>query len=287
MCFGEIPGEEAPTDPGEEVIAAQDKKDARARMFRLIPFAMGLAAVFFVLMGATVYVVAFAPSNNSLEMVDFDEVVFDWDGEGDIEFSQLEEDDPKKGDDDKGGKGTSTKPKIDISKAEIGKVGGLGDPDIDIAGREESDGGTRGTKGGVGTQDVGIKDVGPMGRTTGGGLNLEGVGSPGIQRNSIPNFVLEDDNAIIQMAARVMKNEGRALKACYQQGLKQDETLRGRWVVNFTIKTDGHPKGISVESTGSSSEVMEQCMVKKIEKWQFQKIYKELPVRKSFRFQPG
>ena len=41
-CFGEIPGEEAPTDPGAEARAIQEKKDRRGATIRAV---LGLAAM--------------------------------------------------------------------------------------------------------------------------------------------------------------------------------------------------------------------------------------------------
>jgi len=98
---------------------------------------------------------------------------------------------------------------------------------------------------------------------------------------------LTDDNAIIQMVQKVMRDELKRLKTCYTDQLKVDETLQGAWVLNFTVAASGKTKEVSIAAKDAENTALEQCMAKKMNTWEFQPIKADLPVRKTVTFRPS
>jgi outer membrane biosynthesis protein TonB len=95
---------------------------------------------------------------------------------------------------------------------------------------------------------------------------------------------LTDPGQIQEMAKRVMKANGGQLKACYEQRLKADESVRGAWTVTFTINTDGATSGVKVQPRNKADEELQACMGRKVEGWTFQRISEPMAIGKTYRF---
>lgn len=99
--------------------------------------------------------------------------------------------------------------------------------------------------------------------------------------------VLTDSDEIIAMAKSVINASSPQLTGCYNQRLKQVEGLKGAWAAEFTIGRDGAVKGVQVSGVNSSDSDLERCMSQAILAWKFQKIVKDQAVKKTYRFGAG
>ncbi len=295
-CFGEIPGEEAATDPGEEVKARQEEQDKK-RLKRRMIFPILLASVVVLGIFTTAVALLMWPEPQ-MAMLDLDDDQY---ADLDLDFIVAEEEPVAEeakagtGTAPKNSGGTSTKKKTSsLDALRNMKVGSVGDVSVgDAAAKGGPDvGGTRGSRSSQGAgemQEVAVpKSISDPGSLGGGGdLFGGGMGGATISRNQAMGITLTDDNQIIQMVQRVMRAELRKLKACYTQQLKADENLKGDWVLNFTVAASGATKDIDITAKQAANAGLEQCMNGKITRWKFQPIKADLPVKKTVKFKPS
>lgn len=112
----------------------------------------------------------------------------------------------------------------------------------------------------------------------GGNVSLD-LGTPGL--------VLESDEDIIAMAKQVINRSSPQLQACYQQRLRQVSDLAGAWKVEFVITEAGGVRSIDVEGTDRSDAELEACITRAIGGWKFTKIAHDQRVAKTYRFKPA
>jgi hypothetical protein len=281
-CFGEIPGEEAPTDPGEAKKKAEQKaiaaKVQRGRtlpllIIGLMPVVMVCAAVGFVLKPVP-----------PMPLLNLDEGDFSIGDVGELVAAPPEV--PKPVEDvknpTKGEKIAKLTPPKGIDK-------GVDPSKIDFGGSGTSpDGSPRGThNGGTGTgSDLVVDPTKPLSVQNNGGGLLGGPGI-GIERRAVKGVTLTDDNQIIEMVKLTVKEQLPKLRyQCYEPILKVEPDVAGSWIVNFTVKADGTVKDASAvakEGTAGHSK-LESCIAQKVSAWPFQPIRSELPVAKSVGF---
>lgn len=101
---------------------------------------------------------------------------------------------------------------------------------------------------------------------------------------SRPDLVLSDQDQITEMARMVMSRSAPQLQACYQQRLKQVPDLAGVWDVSFVIQTSGTTSDVKVAGTGRKDPELESCMARAVGGWKFTRIAKALPVSRPYRF---
>lgn len=296
-CFGEIPGEEAPTDPGEErrmaETAAAKKKVERAKR---VPLLLAGIALMVPILGA-VGLVAMR-SSEVMPALNLDDAEYDMGDVGQLR-AYVEPTPPTEA--VKSGKGKTksqtakapdgaTKPPT----ADITQVGGslLGSDDpttIDIRG-----------PGGTADAHMGKAPRGPGTTVAGGPDALPEIGSTAsggsadlelsfdVQRRQQSGVVLTDDNQIIEMVKlRVTKELPKLRYQCYERRLKQDDTVQGSWMVNFTVNKDGSVSSASATGKGTSDAPLEACIAEKVQTWTFQPIKAPLPVGKTVTFRPS
>ncbi|MDP2304600.1 MAG: AgmX/PglI C-terminal domain-containing protein [Pseudomonadota bacterium] len=99
--------------------------------------------------------------------------------------------------------------------------------------------------------------------------------------------VLTDNDEIFAMAKAVINASSPQLQGCYNQRLKAVEGLKGAWEVSFTIGKNGVAKSVSVTGVNGSDRELESCMDRQVSGWKFQKIVKDQPVKKTYRFGAG
>jgi len=294
QCFGEIPGEEAATDPGEEVKAKQHAQDAkRLRRRMLLPVAMAFIMAITILTTALALLFWPKPPMAMLDLDDDKYAMLDVDYDVAVEAPVA---DPKAARGGKRGAGklpasNSPAPKTGISGFKL-DPNGLG-ADLDpLASGQTGPGnstvraGTRGSSNTDLTVDAAPTTHGNS-NIGGGGLFDDSVGNATITRSKGEGVRLTDDNAIIQMVQKVMRDELKRLKTCYTDQLKVDETLQGAWVLNFTVAASGKTKEVSIAAKDAENTALEQCMAKKMNTWEFQPIKADLPVRKTVTFRPS
>lgn len=96
---------------------------------------------------------------------------------------------------------------------------------------------------------------------------------------------LSDEGEIFSMIKQVMSRYNPQVQACYNSRLKQNPELAGAWKLSFSVAKDGTVRGTTVASAGSNKDAeLEACMVKTVSAWKFAPIAYEQPVTKTVRF---
>jgi hypothetical protein len=280
-CFAEIPGEEAATDPGEEVKEAIARADERRSMLRnMVPFI--LATPILMLLGCGAIWFSFLRPVPEVALMDFDE----FDGYTMPDVVAVADDEPEltpvAASDGKPRPRSGADAAKNLAKGsdvtfESGKT------DLGGNGSAPTDRGPRGTRGGLdGPADNVAIGAGVDGRAaTGGGLDLNV--SVGASRRG---GVLTDPAQIKTMIFKLMSAQMPRLNGCYEQELKRDESVSGKWRLRYTILEDGKVKDVAVTGLDMKVESFEGCMEREIGKWRFQRLAAPQPVQKSVTFRP-
>ncbi len=297
-CFGEIPGEETPTDPGEEVKAQMREEDLRhARRRTLLPVFILTPVALALVIGAAV--VALRPPPEVEEIVLGDEFFTDFRVVLHA-ADPAEEAEAKAGASGSGAKsGGSTgeavarkdpsqgRPAVSslVPSAALldGSKSVAGSTDFSGAGtyppdgrRVEAPGSDRLVGGDLGPAQL---RGGELGGSSGFDLNV------GVQRTA----PLLETNADITAAFGVeVKRKVPQLVQCYERRLKAVPDLRGTWRFALTIGTDGKFTDVSVEGLEGSDAELEACMVQRVASWGIYARLKEpKPVKFPLPLRPG
>ena len=121
------------------------------------------------------------------------------------------------------------------------------------------------------------------GTATAGTVSLGGITTDITQ----PGVVLSDQQQIFDMAKTVINRSSPQLQACYQSRLKQVPDLAGAWKVELTITKAGTTSGVNVSGQDQHDAELETCMERSIAGWHFMKIAFDQPVAKTYRFKPS
>jgi len=282
-CLAQIPGEEAPTDPGDAARAEQEAADHRAvRKARWV--VEGLVGVALLgLLGFAGWTV-FRPKPVA-KVLDFDDVAYQMDDTQFVAYVGPEpEPAPKAAPVHHPKKRTVRDLKVSVPTSDDVDIGSA----VAVPSDKDATPETAGTRGpsddAVAVADVDGIDAGPTGTQTGGipfGIDI------GVRRRQTKGIRLTDDDAIVEMIKDVLLSGLPRLKSCYESSLKTHENLQGRWTLSLVVGREGNPKDIRVKGDGVSAPQMEHCIATKVAKWAFQPIRADQPVQKSLSFKPG
>jgi len=274
-CFAEIPGEEAATDPGEEAKEAIARADKRRSTIRnIIPLVVALPIVMGLGCGALWF--SFLRPAPVVALMDFDEfdgytmpdVVAVSEEPEEVEAAESPSPRPRSGGAEQLARGS----KVEF---EAGKT------DLSDNGAAPTDRGPRGTR----RASDGPADNVAVGKglddraAAGGGLDLNvNVGA------SRRGGVLTDPAQIKKMIFELMRAQMPRLNGCYENELKRDDSVAGKWRLRYTILPDGKVKDASATGLDMQVPDFEACMAREIGKWRFQRLAAEQPVQKSVTF---
>jgi hypothetical protein len=275
-CMLEIPGEEAPTDPGLQARQRQEQEQAAARLkqqkkSRVLGIVAGVAVL--ALCG-----VGFAAWRSYQESITYDvgeyyELEIETiaaappDAPGPEASPPAPENRPADNRTTNGGRKTTTT---------AAQPGSASDP---VAQTFES-GSRRSTASGPGGDATLAPSTGLPGGAGGSGL---GGGKISVSQVG-GGEALSDPQQIFEMAKRVISGSSPQLQACYTQRLKQVADLKGAWELSFTITKDGGTTGARARGLDAPDSEFEACMVRSVGTWRFQRITKDFPVKKTYRF---
>lgn len=294
ICFGEIPGEEAPTDPGEDVRRQQEQEDARGlRLHQTIR--VGVLGV--ALIGAIAVTAAIALwPDPVLPPIDFDALEMQQPTQL-VAYVADEPDEavPK-------ASGTSgTRPTHTASNTNSSVVGspllhglpsdefGTDMGDVELGqGQQITSSGVRTTR--TGTGDVQAAEIHAnlaVGTSQGltDGPALSGL-DVSVDRDLVEGERLRDPQQIIRHISQVQNREVRKLTQCYQQRLKLNEELEGRWRLEYVVGREGRVKNAHATGLQMSDAEFETCLVERVMTWQFLPLVADQPVTKSVEFRP-
>jgi len=251
-CFGEIPGEEAATDPGEEVKARQEKSDNRRVLVRtLIPLILAVPVVGSMLLLAVGFIIW--NRNPTVEVMNFDDD--DFGIEHDIVSAPPELETPEPI-----AKAEPRTPRPTGSKSRPNpKSGNDGVADADPSRPPEV--------------------VVPKS----GGLSFDGFGVEASRSGE----VLSEPGQIFEMIRKSMSKQQATLKQCYDRRLKNNEDLQGRWRAKFVVNQKGYATNVKFTGVNMQDAELEACLAKTVARWKFSKIARPQPVEKSWKFRPN
>ncbi len=270
-CMLEIPGEEAPTDPGlemrkkHEAEAAKVAKVAKRRRGLLT----GVLGLLFLSAGAVAYL--------ELQRQE-EELVYDIDepyvptaasaavkaqpADGGVVASKT------------GGSRAPRPRQVDPTEAALpaAAVEGGGNAPSKHAVKYVP------TAAGGGDMAVGVD---------GGGQGGVSLGKVDIGVTRVATDVLKDEEAIFAMAKEVIAAYSPQVETCVQQRLRLDESFKGDFKVSFTIQPEGTVKKVKVDPLAQADAEVEACIGRVVGAWTFGKIAKDFPVKKTFRYAAG
>lgn len=117
-----------------------------------------------------------------------------------------------------------------------------------------------------------------------GSVSLGGGAAIDVSR---PDLVLSDEAEIVEMAKQVIARSSPQLQNCYQQRLKQVPDLAGAWKVQFDVTRAGGIDGIEVDGLDRDDRELEACIARNLAGWKFMKIAREQTFSKTYRFRPA
>lgn len=308
-CFGHIPGEEAATDPGDDVREAQEASDRkRAQRRAMLPIFIAAPVVLAIAGAVLFYVLQPEPE---LAVLDLDEGEFytpDLDG---LVVAQAEEEPPSDADEDDGVASAEA-----VADTPSDAASGSADDRVAASSRAESKGSVPTLRrpklsGGQASSDAELlsglsaaeaeditrdvkrgADLAPTrsgdlelktGMSTSGSLGGSGVS---LDMGSISQSAgpLSGQRAIAQMISGVLRRQLPRLRPCYESSLRADPSFGGSWVLTFTVETDGSVSAPRATASDTSNAMFEECLVRRVEGWRFQRIVKPQPVKKTVDF---
>lgn len=258
-CFGEIPGEDAPTNPGDDVLQAIAAKDESERKRKQNAPVMLLLPV----VAAALAAVAYLGLNPAPVVEDMGEIIVpmeqDFLGVEDVAAEEPAgaEAQPTTRPTPRPSKPTPRGSSIDVSGPSARAVTSGGDATT-----------TRGTRGSsMGTAGTDRSIGGLTTSAASGGLadgtDLSAIGP------SRRKAKLTDADEIGQAVRDMLNAKVRTTRRCYERALNTNESYSGKWRIGATVGTDGKLKDISAEIEGGQFDgELQTCLINQMERWQ-------------------
>lgn len=265
-CLHDIPGEEAPTHPGDEAMAEIRKADvAHARKRANKPLMIALPLVVVALIGVG-WALRPGPPMEKLEF-GADEFAFQIDGselvaEADPPPSQAAPLDAK----------APVRPRKDGGRlTDGGSVdGALGSgpavPTGEIA-QGSAEPTATGTRRADLTPATGDRAPAGLGTASGGGAAAAPSSLDVAFTTRRTAAVLESSEDIQAAIKDMLRARVPRLKQCYERSLKTNEDLRGSWRMSFTLGKDGAVKNATAAGGTMHDATFEACLVNELSAW--------------------
>ena len=284
-CFGDIPGEEAATDPGEAVKqqeAADDARRAKMKVYAPVLFALPVLVMIVGFTGWTLL-----QPEPELEVMDLDAIEFSM---PEMDMLIVAADEPKKEATEKTQKSSSgtRRTKVGERRVKLGEAGkASGDEQglLDALGGDEAQAGD----GLRGPRRAGTTDAMPefLGTTSGERMQT-GLKTDGDTLSTVSVGVgqsrLTDAKQIQDMVIRVLQRQVPALRTCYESRLRADSSLSGKWTLYFNVTPEGRVGRPRAVGQSTQDELLETCLLNKMNKWRFQTIKGTVPFKKTVTF---
>jgi hypothetical protein len=297
QCLIEIPGEEAPTDPGDEVKAARAAEEAAAERkspglligAALVALVVGVAAASGAFDSPAEPLPVVATGSDAYKKVSSQFVKFDLDDEPDEEVVEAPK--PKQKSAGKTPKKTSPQPKKASAKAAgslLPDTSKLPVADID---------------------DIPLTDAGdgrPVGLTAPTGSSVDGAAAPaepgsalGSTRRSTSSL-LDDDiggpprdrmqgeeycgEAMREPVKMIMKQLGKQLRSCGDRMLKKDDRFSSSVKVSIAVEKTGNIAAIDLRTSSETDPEFLGCIEKTINRTAFPRFCTGVDLAKTYYF---
>jgi hypothetical protein len=86
------------------------------------------------------------------------------------------------------------------------------------------------------------------------------------------------------MIYKLMTAQVARLNACYEQRLRVDESLQGRWRIAYTVEPTGQVSAASATGLGRADPDFEACLARTVSGWKFDRIARPQAVQRSLTF---
>jgi hypothetical protein len=274
-CLGEIPGEETPTDPGAEARAVQEAADLKAMgSSRLMPVAL-LSLLLVAVVLFAVWVLVKPVPEPVASLLDFDDAAY---ALPDVDFVAYVEPEPEPK--ARPRPRPRPRPKAEPQGTALDALVAQDEPELQDDSDPPED------------VDAEVAEVAEVGEPEPIKPTVQSGGIPlaldvGVRRRATKGVRLTDDSAIVEMLKSVLTSELPRLKSCYEQQLKVNDRLAGRWILTLVVGREGNPMDIAVKPTGTDSPELQACIAAKVSEWSFQPIRADQPVQKTLTFVPG
>lgn len=100
----------------------------------------------------------------------------------------------------------------------------------------------------------------------------------------VASGILETPAEINRAIRNSLRRYKGQLEQCYNIELNEDESLKGRWEVSFTVEATGKTSNVSVKGITGSHADLEACMLKNVKRWSFPRISGAIPYVKEYAF---
>ena len=118
-------------------------------------------------------------------------------------------------------------------------------------------------------------------------LGAGGTGGTGTVSAGGGVQVLTDKAAIEAMVTRVSKGYNGAILSCYESAAKANPELKGIWTVTFIVTPGGSTRDVKVTGSSTQDAGMEACVKRRVEGWRFQSINSDFKAAKTYRLSPN
>ena len=99
---------------------------------------------------------------------------------------------------------------------------------------------------------------------------------------------MKGDAQIRKMVDQYVGRQSGAIQFCYQQAMNKNAGLGGAWHLTFRLNKDGTLSNVKFTATGSNADAtFENCVVRRVQKWQMNETDSPLDYKKKFAFKAG
>lgn len=91
------------------------------------------------------------------------------------------------------------------------------------------------------------------------------------------------DESVRKSVFTDVKNYSGQIQACYERRLKQDNTLKGSWLMSISVGTDGKPTHVTARGQQRKDAELEECMITRARTWRFQRLSESMTFEIPYR----
>jgi len=283
-CLIEIPGEEAPTDPGMEALARQHAEEAASRSRRpALAMVGGLAAVALVCTAGW-FLLRPPPPAQVMELDEWSYIPL---GAHQNQFEPEASPEELASNGGSHGSGSHAGSHGDALGGSHSGSGGSSNGSTATGGQLAQESGPSSPSQATFNPTAGsiAKQVEQVDPTAGISSTPGLIAGPGISIGSRDAAeTMTDPAEITEMIKRIVSRNSNQLQDCYNDRLKVDEGLQGRWRVAFEVQKTGAVSKIAVSGLSSADGELELCMTGKLQRWRFSRIANPQQVSKTYNF---
>ena len=260
-CFIEIPGEETPTDPGEAARAQEQAKERAVAVRQKTRRGLSAALAFVVVGGGVAAWFATRPPPPKIMMMDDDYFVMPLSEHVDQDVPGIESEAEvaaasKRGSTKRSGSTAASGAIAALSTQAGSSTAEAASPDL--------------------TGSTVVEDHAPA--------SLDDMMGPVVKKRTVQAVTLSSDSDIREMIQNVMASGTKQLQTCYERRLKGRPDLKGAWVIQFLIGTDGSTSDVNIKANGMKDGEFEECMSRSVERWHFQALSEPTMTGRKFVF---